>query len=61
MRDITTIIGHLHELIRALDRRRPQPHRASEAAIARDSAALRSRASARIAEIERESDPPRES
>lgn len=61
MRDATTIIGHLEELIRALDRRRPQPHRAGEAAIARDSAALRSRALARIAEVELASDLRRES
>jgi hypothetical protein len=61
MRNATTVVGQLHELIRALDRRRPQPHRAGEAAIARDSAALRSRAFARIVEIERESDPRQES
>lgn len=61
MRTATTLLGHLNELIRALDRRRPQPHRPGEAAIARDSAALRSRAFARIAEVERESGPPRES
>lgn len=61
MRNAITIVGHLNELIRALDRRRPQPHRAGEAAIARDSARLRSRAFARIAEIESESDLPRES
>jgi hypothetical protein len=57
MRSAATIVGHLNELIRALDRRRPQPRRPGEAAIARDSAALRSRALARIAEIERESAP----
>lgn len=50
----STTIGHLHELIAALDRRRPQPHRAGEAAIALESAALRTRALARIAELERE-------
>ena len=47
----TTIIGHLYELIAALDRRSPQPQRAGEAAIARQSAALRTRALARIAEL----------
>jgi hypothetical protein len=48
-----TIIGHLQELIAALDRRRPQPQRSGEAAIARQSAALRIRALARLAELER--------
>lgn len=52
VRDATTI-GHLHELIAALDRRRPQPHRSGEAAVARQSAALRIRALARLAELER--------
>lgn len=53
MRDNITIVGHLNELILALDRRRPQPHRPGEAAVARESAVLRTRAFARIAEIER--------
>ena len=44
-------IDHLHELIAALDRRLPQPHRAGEAAIARGAAALRHRALARLAEL----------
>lgn len=57
----TTIVDHLTELIRALDRRRPQPHRVGEAAIARDSAALRSRAFARIAELDLEPALPKES
>jgi hypothetical protein len=48
----STTIGNLHELIDALDRRRPQPNRADEAGIARDSAALRIRALARLAELE---------
>jgi hypothetical protein len=43
----------LLELIAALDRRLPQVERAGEAAIARDAAALKSRALERIAEIER--------
>ena len=52
VRDSATI-GHLHELIAALDRRRPQPHRSGEAAIARLSAALRTKALARLADLER--------
>jgi hypothetical protein len=60
MRTAASIVGHLNELIRALDRRRPQPHRPGDAAIAHDSAALRSRAFARIAEVERESGLPTE-
>jgi hypothetical protein len=43
----------LLELIAALDRRLPHVERAGEAAIARDAAALKSRALERIAEIER--------
>lgn len=43
----------LREVIAALDRRRPQLHRAGEVAIARDAAALKARARRRIAEIER--------
>jgi hypothetical protein len=42
----------LRDLIDALNRRVPQKRRAGEAAIARDSAALKSRALARIAELE---------
>lgn len=42
----------LHELIAALDRRLPQVQRISEAAIARDAAALKSRALERLAELE---------
>ncbi len=44
----------LHEFIAALDRRRPQAQRAGEAAIARDAAALKARALARLAELARE-------
>jgi hypothetical protein len=51
-------VGHLAEIrildefIAALDRRRPRAHGVGEAAIARDAAALRARALARIAELE---------
>jgi len=46
-----TII-RLHELIAALDRRRPQPERSGEREIASESAELRERAVARIAQLE---------
>ncbi len=49
-----TTIPVLQELIDALDRRLPRVHDAGEAAIARDAAALRSKALERIAEIEDE-------
>ena len=48
-------IRELLELIDALDRRVPQVHRAGEAAIAKDAAALKERALKRIEELERES------
>ena len=41
----------LEELIRALDRRVPRVERLGEATIARDAAALRARAIARLAEL----------
>ena len=41
----------LRELIEALDRRLPSVERLGEAAIARDAAALRTRAIARLAEL----------
>ena len=41
----------LEELIAALDRRMPRVERAGEAAIARDAAALRTKAVARLAEL----------
>lgn len=47
-----TDIRILDELIAALDRRLPQQQRGTEAAIARDSAALKAKAQARIAELE---------
>lgn len=46
------VLGHLRELISALDRRLPQPRRPGEDAIARQAAAMRSQAVARIAELE---------
>jgi hypothetical protein len=49
------LIRVLRELVAALDRRVPQGHRAGEAAIARDAAALRARALERIQELERQS------
>ena len=44
----------LQELIAALDRRVPQVQRAGEASIAREAAALKTRALKRIEELERE-------
>ena len=46
------VLGHLRELISALDRRLPQPGRPGEETIVRQAAALRSRAISRIAELE---------
>jgi hypothetical protein len=51
----TVVVRELLELIAALDRRLPQVQRAGEEAIARDAAALRSRALKRIEELERDS------
>jgi len=48
------VVRELLELIAALDRRVPQVQRAGESAIARDAAALRTRALKRIDELERE-------
>jgi len=48
----STEVRTLRELIAALDRRLPGPHRAGEAAIARDAASLKARAVERIAELE---------
>lgn len=50
MKDATDI-RILHELIEALDRRAPMSHK-GEAWIARDAAALRTRALERIAELQ---------
>jgi len=52
--DDSAHIRILRELIAALDQRLPQVLRAGEASIARDAAALKTRAIARIAELERE-------
>jgi hypothetical protein len=48
------VLRELQELITALDRRIPQIHRAGEADIARDAAALKARALERIAKLEKE-------
>jgi len=50
----TRTIRHLRELIAALDWRVPQVKRSGEARIAREAAALRADAVARIVELERE-------
>jgi len=50
----STNIRILHELIAALERRLPQVQRTGELAIAQEAAALKARALARIAELERE-------
>lgn len=49
------ILARLHELMAALDRRRPQD-RHGEAAIARAAAALRTEAAARVEALERDAD-----
>ena len=53
--DSARTIRELKELIAALDRRIPQIQRAGEATIARDAAALKTKALERMARIERES------
>lgn len=50
--DTATLLIELQELIEALDRRTPRVAQAGEAAIARDAAALRARAAARIADLQ---------
>jgi hypothetical protein len=45
-------LRHLRELIAALDRRAPNIERAGEIGIAHDTAALKAKALARIAELE---------
>lgn len=47
----TDLTRELEELIAALDRRVPRVEEAGEAAIARDAAALRAKASNRLAEL----------
>jgi hypothetical protein len=49
--DAGELARELEELIAALDRRVPRVERAGEAAIARDAAALRAKAVARLAEL----------
>ena len=51
--DRTVMLRHLRQLIAAIDRRVPHIERAGEIAIAQDAAALREKALARIAELER--------
>ena len=52
--DRARIIGELHELVAALDRRVPQVDRIGEAGIARAAAALRGEALKRIEELARD-------
>jgi len=49
---VCDLTRELEELISALDRRLPRVEQAGEDAIARDAAALRARAVARLAELE---------
>jgi hypothetical protein len=51
MPDACDVARELEELIEALDRRVPRVEHAGEAAIARDAAALRAKAVARLAEL----------
>lgn len=51
-RNRAELIAQLRELIAALDRRIPQIEREGEQDIARDSAALKTRAQKRIAQLE---------
>lgn len=46
-------LQHLRELVAALDRRVPQIERTGEIGIAQDAAALKAKALARIADLER--------
>jgi hypothetical protein len=48
---MTRLISRLRELLAALDRRTPRPERVDEDQIARDAAALRSEALARIGDL----------
>jgi hypothetical protein len=54
--DTSKQIGHLRELIAALDRRVPRIERAGEAQIARDAAALKKKALDRLAELQADVD-----
>lgn len=49
--NLSKLTRELEELIAALDRRVPRVEEAGEAAIARDAAALRAKASKRLAEL----------
>ncbi len=51
-----SLITRLRELIAALDRRTPRPERAAERQIAADAAALKERAIALIAQLEKQSE-----
>jgi hypothetical protein len=51
------VVRHLRELVAAIDRRVPRAQRHGEAAIARDAAALKAQALARLETLERESTP----
>jgi hypothetical protein len=55
------VIAELRELIDAIDRRMRHVERVGEIQIAREAAALRSAAMARIEELEDASSPPRSS
>lgn len=50
---VAQLVRQLREVIAALDRRVPRVAHAGEAAIAREAAALRARAVARLAEVDR--------
>ena len=55
---VTELARELEELIAALDRRLPRVEQAGEADIARDAAALRSKAIERLAELVRDASRP---
>ena len=57
---LTDLARRLGELIAALDRRVPHTERATEAAIAKDTAALREKAVTRLAELEDDAPPARD-
>jgi hypothetical protein len=58
--NVGELARELEELIAALDRRVPRVAQAGEAAIARDAAALRAKASARLAELATPAEPVRD-
>jgi hypothetical protein len=57
--NVDDLVTELEELIAALDRRVPRVQQAGEAAIARDAAALRAKAVARLTELRTSGDTPR--